>query len=283
VFVNGRSCRRFAELRSRRGRGRAELEFKLVRIESTRCRDTEDKRGASVVATRARWRVESNSSNWFPCELDEGAGEGGKKAVFEVMREVSTGHDGAVIDEGMGTAKGRPEAARALITASQPRSRVLMRSRSSSFSFSLAASKDGCECSEAAGRPRPARNCLFSSSSSATRRSRLEKWAFLLSREFWAAMRLRCARASLRSSGVMSERERLRGGQSEEEEAAGEDADSGVPGSCWTRNAASADRFTVVMARETMLRVRGKRVKNELVLYGRRSELRSYVEAGGGE
>jgi hypothetical protein len=165
-----------------------------------------------VVATRARWRVESNSSNSFSCELNEGAGEGGKMDDVVVVREVSTGHDGAVIDEGMGTVKGRPEAARALITASQPRSRVLIRSLSSSFSFSLVTSKDGCECSEAAGSPRPARSCLFSSSSSATRRSRLEKWAFLLSREFWAAMRLRCARASLRSSGVTSERERLRGG-----------------------------------------------------------------------
>lgn len=31
-------------------------------------------------------------------------------------------------------------------------------------------------------------------------------------------MRLRCARASLRSSGVTSERDRLRGGHSEEDE-----------------------------------------------------------------
>lgn len=90
----------------------------------------------------------------------------------------------------------------------------------------------------------PARRCLFSSSSSATRRSRCENWAFLLSREFWAAIRLRCARASLRSSGVMSERERLRGGQSEGDEG-GEYAESGVAGSCSTTKAESADRFMV--------------------------------------
>jgi len=59
---------------------------------------------------------------------------------------------------------------------------------------------------------RPARRRLFSSSSSATLRSRLVKWAFRLSREFCAAMRFLCARASLRSSGDMAERGRLRGG-----------------------------------------------------------------------
>ena len=57
-----------------------ELELKLVRCETTRCRGTEDKRGASVVATRARWRVESKSTESkrvLELEESEGAGEMG--------------------------------------------------------------------------------------------------------------------------------------------------------------------------------------------------------------
>ena len=63
-------------------------------------------------------------------------------------------------------------------------------------------------------------------------------------------MRLRCARASLRSSGVTSERDRLRGGQSEEEaEGEGEGASEGSgEGICSTTNAESAERFIVVLA-----------------------------------
>ena len=61
-------------------------------------------------------------------------------------------------------------------------------------------------------------------------------------------MRLRCARASFRSSGVTSERERLRGGHSEDGEGAGVDGseeydEPGVPGSCSTTKAASTERF----------------------------------------
>jgi len=43
------------------------------------------------------------------------------------------------------------------------------------------------------------------------RASRAVNCALRLSRLFWAAMRLRWARASLRSSGVMSDRDRFRG------------------------------------------------------------------------
>lgn len=87
-----------------------------------------------MVATRARWRVESNSSNSFPCELEcEGAGEGGKTICDGVVSVMGADaeHDGAATDDGGGTARGRPEAARALITASQPCSSVLIRSLSS--------------------------------------------------------------------------------------------------------------------------------------------------------
>lgn len=136
---------------------------------------------------------------------------------------------------------GKPWAARALTTASQPRSRVLIRSLSSSFSRSrsrsMAARRSSSElmtgiiCGvgimavgmlrrgiwRAGGGPcgavgRPARNRRFSSSSSVTRRSSHENWAFRRSRLFCAAILLRCARASLRSSEDISDRERLRGG-----------------------------------------------------------------------
>lgn len=71
-------------------------------------------------------------------------------------------------------------------------------------------------------------------------------------------MRLRWARASLRSSGVTSERERLRGWPSAEGDGAGEYPESGVEGSCSTTNAESADRFMVVSCeRKSTLRVRG--------------------------
>ena len=113
--------------------------------------------------------------------------------------------------------RGRPEAASAFMTASHPVSSVLILCRSSSFSRSraLSFSRSSSFCwwgRDSSVRPMPARSCLFSSSSSWTRCSRYANCAFRRSREFWAAIRLRCARASLRSSGVMSERERLRGG-----------------------------------------------------------------------
>lgn len=86
-----------------------------------------------MVATRARWRVESNSSNSNPCELDDdGAGEGGNMGAGEAFVGKGAGHDDAVTDDvGVGTLRGRPEAAKALITASQPLSSVLIRSRNS--------------------------------------------------------------------------------------------------------------------------------------------------------
>lgn len=118
-------------------------------------------------------------------------------------------------------------------TSSYPISSVRMRSRSSKFSRSRCSSTRfrwrSCSCSmvttsgsemeltEGEVAPAigtPARRRLFSSSSSATLSSRRENCAFLRSREFCAAMRLRCARASLRSSGVTAERGRLRGGWS---------------------------------------------------------------------
>jgi len=113
----------------------------------------------------------------------------------------------------------RPCAASAFMTASQPFSRVRMRSRSSSFSRSFALSRF---CSSAFGSElegaatRPARSWRFSSSSSLTRRSRKTYWALRRSREFWAAIRLRCARASLRSSEEAAVRWRLRDGPGSE-------------------------------------------------------------------
>lgn len=181
-----------------------------------------------MIATRARWRVGSKSSN-SKQELEgvDGAGDSG----YAWVGGTTCDRDGAVaccsdVDVGgVGTTKGRPEAARALTTASQPFSRVLILSLNSWFSFSLAnsfcRSCEICSCADT-DTPMPDRSCLFSSSSSATRRSRWPNWAFRLSREFWAAIRLRWARASLRSSGVISERERLRGGHSDEEEGEGE-------------------------------------------------------------
>ena len=123
---------------------------------------------------------------------------------------------GAGDDEGAAEAVdrpvGRPWAASALTTASQPLSSVRMRSLSSSFSRSRSRSLSARSRSStgraymavvtggAIGIPAPARSRRFSSSSSATRCSRRENWAFRRSREFWAAILLRCARASLRSS-----------------------------------------------------------------------------------
>lgn len=80
---------------------------------------------------------------------------------------------------------GKPWAARALTTASQPFSSVLIRSLSSSFSRSLASSdadlrtgvegmRTGADCGTGRDIPIPARSWRFSSSSSATRRSRKE-------------------------------------------------------------------------------------------------------------
>lgn len=207
-----------------------------------------------MLTTRARWQVGAKSSKDVEEALEfglggrESAGEMGK--IVEGDGGTRTGNvvvggceDGGGLDEvdedegGAGTFIGRPEAARALTTASQPVSRVLILSFSSSFSLSLAFSLARCSSTLSSSarrrpmRPIPARSCLFSSSSSATRRSRYENWALRRSREFCAAIRLRWARASLRSSGVVSERDRLRGGPARsEEEGAGDWDDSAGDG-----------------------------------------------------
>lgn len=62
-------------------------------------------------------------------------GDGGTKTGNVV---VGGGGGGGVLDEG--TFRGRPDAARALTTASQPVSSVLILAFNSSFSFSLALS-----------------------------------------------------------------------------------------------------------------------------------------------
>lgn len=133
-----------------------------------------------------------------------------------------------------------PWAARTFMTVSQPRSRDLIRSLSSTFSRSRAFSRSVSSCRRSSTSWSddvfmPPRNWRFSSSSSATRRSSVENCVFRLSREFCAAIRLRCARASLRSSGVISSRGRLReldGCESmrpgEEKEPESDEGDGGV-------------------------------------------------------
>lgn len=153
-----------------------------------------------MVATRARWRVD-----WLVSDDSEGAGddnvtEVGIDGETGVEKAVDEGDDeivGAVVGGGeteiMGEADvdsvcddngrpvGRPWAARALTTASQPFSKVLIRSLSSSFSRSLASSDEVFIETEgervgagddAEDIPMPARSWRFSSSSSATLRSR---------------------------------------------------------------------------------------------------------------
>ena len=116
----------------------------------------------------------------------------------------------------------------------------------------------------------PARSCLFSSSSSATLRSRYVKWAFRLSREFWAAIRFLCARASLRSSGVTSERERFRGGPASDVDA-GEGASAGGDGSEIDsgENDESAERFMFACEENVNVEIRGEgcNTNEGLVLY----------------
>jgi hypothetical protein len=98
--------------------------------------------------------------------------------------------------------------------ASHAFSRVWTRSRNAQFSASRAASAACCSGLPAfirGGWAVPARRALFSASSSLMRASRAVYCAFRLSRLCWAAIRLRWARASFRSSGVMSDRDRFRG------------------------------------------------------------------------
>ena len=136
--------------------------------ESTRCRDI-GACGRSMVATRARWRVDSSlicgsvvpiwigieakellgvkAGEWdeLGSESCEGAGDGKPN-----LEEVSVGGGIVimlgVVGAGPGVDRvdveakppvGSPCAARAFITASQPRSKVCIRALSSSFSRSF--------------------------------------------------------------------------------------------------------------------------------------------------
>lgn len=150
-----------------------------------------------MLTTRARWQVGAKSSNNSRGVLGSvGAGEMGYTGVGTRTGNVvvvgasdggeSADGDGGVADElaededtgAPGTLSGSPEAASALTTASQPVSSVLILALSSSFSRSLALSLSRCSLTLSSSdclrpmRPIPARSCLFSSSSSATRCSR---------------------------------------------------------------------------------------------------------------
>lgn len=103
----------------------------------------------------------------------------------EAGLEVSV-DDGVVVVGWVEEVAVMPCAARALITASQPLSRVRMRSRSSSFSLSFW----DCRSSKGATAA-PPRRAWFSASSSATLRSRSDRYILRLSREFCAAILLR--------------------------------------------------------------------------------------------
>jgi len=139
-------------------------EVMLICRLSTRCRDTEGG-VASVVATRARWRVDSDSTTSNsklndPVDKDvwEGAGEMGNTVVLGTMTgnveddSWDCGRVSAVVvvvvvvvvveaEGGTGIPVGSPCAARALTTESQPFSSVLIRSLNSSFSLSRALSR----------------------------------------------------------------------------------------------------------------------------------------------
>lgn len=155
-----------------------------------------------MLTTRARWQVGAKSSNNCGGVLGSvGAGEMGYTDVGDGRTrtgnvlvvgapdgEESANEDGGGAEElaedeaggAPGTLSGSPEAASALTTASQPVSSVLILALSSSFSRSLALSLSLCSLTLSSSdclrpmRPIPARSCLFSSSSSATRCSRYE-------------------------------------------------------------------------------------------------------------
>jgi hypothetical protein len=142
-------------------------EFWLICRLSTRCRDIEGG-VASVVATRARWRVDSDSttSNSKSNELVdrdalEDAGEMGNMDELGTMTGKFEDDWGCCVEEsavvvvvaggGAGIPVGSPWAARALTTASQPFSSVLIRSFSSSFSLSRALSRSCSSSSDLRG------------------------------------------------------------------------------------------------------------------------------------
>lgn len=157
-----------------------------------------------MIATRARWRVVSDSSkSILELKVGEAVGAGdrgnigfggrrtGNVAVggWDAESDDEDGVEEEVAVKGEGRVRGRPDAARAFMTASQPFSSVLIFSLSSAFSLSRAnslsrCSWDGSTDRESSARLIPARSLRFSSSSSATRASRRENCAFRLSREF---------------------------------------------------------------------------------------------------
>lgn len=157
--------------------------------ESTRCWGTTGG-VAVVVATRARWRVDSDSSVSKTMLAPEMDGDGvmgntgadgtrtGKVVVVLLLDDGGVdSFDEEVVDSAEEEGVGRPWAARTFMTASHPFSRDLIRSLSSAFSRSRAFSRS-CSCARLmsacwrSDKVIPARSCLFSSSSSATRRSR---------------------------------------------------------------------------------------------------------------
>ena len=110
-----------------------------------------------MVANRASWRVDSDSatSNSKSKEpvgkgVGDDAGEIGKTVVFGTIvgKVVGDSGDGELAGGGAGIPVGSPWAARALTTASQPFSSVLIRSRSSSFSLSRALSRSRSSSAE---------------------------------------------------------------------------------------------------------------------------------------
>jgi len=145
----------------------------MVRCKSTRCWDVEVSwTPDSTVATRARWRVDSNSSTIFELEGDgvQVAGERGRTVGDEgtmVGREPADKVDGGrgeSVEAGGRTLmlSGRPEACNALITADHPLSRLLILSLSSLFSRACTDSVSGPTGLRSAGtnwgRPMPARS-----------------------------------------------------------------------------------------------------------------------------
>lgn len=136
-----------------RGVGREKETEVETKVEATRCRDIAGGcEAAGMVATRARWRVGSCLVSNSGVSCNSGWGRDGEVGTGEKPREVWEGagdmgyDDGAsAIDVGAGTGigaggvggmRGTPWEDKALRTASQPRSKVFMRSLSSSFSRS---------------------------------------------------------------------------------------------------------------------------------------------------
>jgi len=140
-----------------RGRGRGvgrERETEVeTKVEATRCRDIAGGcEAAGMVATRARWRVGSCLVSKSGVSFNSGWGRDDDVGTGDKSRDVwegagDRGYDdgGTVVDVGAGAGagaggvggmRGTPWEDKALRTASQPRSKVFIRSLSSSFSRS---------------------------------------------------------------------------------------------------------------------------------------------------